>query len=437
MRKEYSPLPPLRLLPLLLLLPLLIFSGSCRSDPNAQITLRVLNWATDLEVMAEQRIADSFAELRPRVRVIVESIVSNYGEKLATEIASGSPPDVFLLDASDVPIFVERGLVLDLSPYATRVGYEPERVFSEILRAFDRQGRLYAFPKGFTPMVLFYNRTLFDELNVTPPPEGGWTWEEFLETARAVTRDVNGDGDTDTYAIDFPRRLFEWIPWVWSAGGDILDPDGNQAVGYLDSEMTVATFEFLASLITEWHTAPVQFLRGGDPMRAGRFYVGDQAMLHGGHWLLPRLLHYNARGDIELGVAPIPHHADASPQNVLYTSGWAVPVNVRHKRLALELAAYLASEEAQRMRAASGLEITAFRDVALELAAADTLGLERVFLDQVTGSRLPWGAIVSDFHEIEELTFDIMDRHLLRRSQGDLGFLALCQQPVVGLRVVG
>jgi hypothetical protein len=80
----------------------------------------------------------------------------------------------------------------------------------------------------------------------------------------------------------------------------------------------------------------------------------------------------------------------------------------------LELAAYLASEDAQRTRAASGLEIPAFRDVALEIAAADTLGLERVFLNQVGGSRLPWGAIVSDFHEIEELTFDIMDRHLLR-----------------------
>ncbi|UCD23153.1 MAG: sugar ABC transporter substrate-binding protein [Gemmatimonadota bacterium] len=404
----------LYLLPLLPLLPLPIFSAGCRPAPDAQITLRVLNWATDLEVMAEQRIADGFSAQRPGVRVIVQSVVTNYTEKLATEIASGSPPDVFLLDASHIPTFVERGLALDLSPYIARVGYETARVFPEVLQVFDRQGRLYAFPKGFTPMVLYYNRTLFDELNVDPPPEEGWTWDEFLETAKAVTRDVDGDGQTDAYAVDFPRRLYEWIPWVWSAGGDILDPQGMQAAGYLDSEVTVATFEFLASLITVWQISPVQFLRGGDPMRTGRFYVGDQAMLHGGHWMLPRLLHYNARGDIELGVAPIPHRTGAAPQNVLYTSGWAVPVNVRHKRLALELAAFLASEGAQRSRAASGLEIAAFRDVALEFAAADTLGLERVFLNQVRGSRLPWGALVKDFYEIEELAFDIMDRHLLR-----------------------
>ena len=101
-------------------------------------------------------------------------------------------------------------------------------------------------------MVVYYNRSLFDDLGVPPPPQDQWTWEEFLQTARSVTRDRDGDGTTDIYAIDFPRRLFEWIPWVWSAGGDILDPRGISTVGYLDSEPTVETFEFLASLITRW-----------------------------------------------------------------------------------------------------------------------------------------------------------------------------------------
>lgn len=399
---------------LLLLLPLTAVGFACQRETNQYVTLRVLNWATDLEVMAEQRIANRFTELNPEVRVIVESIVSSYGEKLSTEIASGTPPDVFLLDASDIPVFVERGLVLDLTPYTDRVAYDPTRVFSEVLQVFDKDGHLYAFPKGFTPMVLFYNRTLFARLGVSPPPADDWTWREFIETARSLTRDIDGDGDTDIYAIDFPRQLYEWIPWVWSAGGDILDPQGAHSVGYLDSEATVTTFELLASLITDLKAAPVQFLRGGDPMRTGRFYVGDQAMLHGGHWLLPRLQHYNKRGDIGLGVAPIPHRTGSDPQNVLYSSGWAVPSNVTHKRLAIELAAFLASEEAQRLRATAGLEIPAFRTIALELAAQDTLGIAAAFLHQVPGSRPPWGAQVLDFHEIEDLSFDIMDRHLLR-----------------------
>jgi multiple sugar transport system substrate-binding protein len=402
-----------RRLALLHLVPLLL---NCTADgpDSRRITLRVLNWATDLEVMAEQQIADRFSQQNPGVEVTVESIVTNYGEKLATEIASGTPPDVFLLDAPDIPAFVERGLVLDLAPYLDRVDYDPAMVFPEVLRIFTKSQQLHAFPKGFTPMVIFYNGALFDELDVPPPPADQWTWDQFLETARSVTRDLDGDGETDTYAIDFPRRLFEWIPWVWSAGGDILDPQGNTTAGYLDSPATVETFEFLTSLVTEWKAAPVQFLRGGDPMRVGRFYVGAQAMLHSGHWLVPRLLHYNARGDIRVGIAPIPHRQGAAPQNVVYTSGWAVPTNVSRKRLAVELAAFLAGEEAQRIRGENHLEIPAFRTVALELAQQDTLGLEQAFLTQVAGSRPPWGAVVVDFYEIEELSFDIMDRHLLR-----------------------
>jgi hypothetical protein len=52
--------------------------------------------------------------------------------------------------------------------------------------------------------------------------------------------------------------------------------------------------------------------------------------------------------------------------------------------------------------------------VARQVAAADTTGLEQAFLDLVPFGRPPWGATVPDFHEIEELSFDIMDRVLLR-----------------------
>lgn len=394
----------------------LLALSSCRSDagPEGVITLRVVNWATDLELSSEQRIADRFAGQRSHVRVIVESIATNYGEKLATSIASGVPPDVFLLDVPDIPTFVERGLVLDLTPYVSRVVYDPESVFPQVRAVFERGGQLFAFPKGFTPLVIFYNRKLFRELNVPAPPEDGWTWEEFLDISKRVTQDREGDGRINLFAVGFPRQLYEWIPWVWSGGGDILDPEGRRTVGYLDSRATVETFEFLTSWVTKHRIAPpVQYLRAGDPMRVGRFYMGKQAMLISGHWHLPRLASYAERGDVEIGVAPIPHRLGAEPTTVVYTSGWAVPANVRHKRLAVELANYLAGADAQRMRARSRLEIPALVSVASEVADSDPSGVEKAFLRQVENARVPWGATVLDFHEIEEMSFDIMDRHLL------------------------
>jgi len=391
--------------------------SACTSndDRGDYVTLRVMNWATNLELTTEQAIADKFAAEHPGVRVIVESIVSNYGEKLISAIASGTPPHVFLLDVPDIPAFVERNLVLDLSPYIGRVGFEAAEVFPEVLDVFQRGDRLFAFPKGFTPMVVYYNKNIFSRLGVPEPPDSSWTWSEFLATARALAQDEDGDGRKDVFAMNFPRLLWEWMPWVWSGGGDIMDPSGTQTSGYLDGEATVRALEFLTSLVTEFEVIPpVGYRDEGDPLRVGRFFVGRQAMLASGHWNMPRLKEYQAQGVLDIGIAPIPHREGAAPRTVIYSAGWAVPLNVRNKRLAVELAAFLAGEEAQLMRAESGLEIPVIRRVAEALALADTTGVEAGFLAQVKNARTPWGARVMDFHEVERLAVDVMDMRLLQ-----------------------
>jgi multiple sugar transport system substrate-binding protein len=389
---------------------------ACRPGPaESGITLRVLNWATDLELSTEQEIADRWAAQHPGVRVIVEAITSTYGEKLATSIASGAPPDVFLLDSPDIPAFVDRGLALDLAPYVSRAGYDTADVFPEVLRIFQRGRQLFALPKGFTPLVIYYNRKLFRRLGVPEPPDSGWTWDGFLATARALTRDLDGDGRTDVYGLNFPRQLYEWVPFVWSAGGDIMDPTGTRTSGYLDGPATVETFRLLTSLVTEHRVAPpVQFLRGGDAMRIARFYLGRQGMLVSGHWQLPRLLSYAERGDLEIGVAAVPRRGGARHQTAVYASGWAVPATAPYRRLSVELAAWLSGPEAQRLRAESRLELPVLESVARRIARGDPSGVEQAFLDLVPAGRPPWGATVSDFHEIEELSYDIMDRVLLR-----------------------
>ncbi|HZD05142.1 MAG TPA: extracellular solute-binding protein, partial [Longimicrobiales bacterium] len=175
-------------------------AAACAGDagPPGELTLRVLTWAGDQEVTTEQRIADLYAGRHPGVRVVVESAPTRYQERLLTSIAAGSPPDVFLLDGPDIPTFLDRGLTLDLTPWVGRLGWDPERVFPEVMETFRRGGGVYALPKDFTPMVIYADRAVFRRFGVPlPDPEGGWTREAFLQTARSLTRDTTGDGRTD------------------------------------------------------------------------------------------------------------------------------------------------------------------------------------------------------------------------------------------------
>ena len=401
-----------------------VLAAAACAPGESGAALRVALWAGGHELEIERRVADRYEALHPGVRVVLESAPNGYEERLLTSIAAGRPPDVYLMDSPDIPTFVERGLALDLAPYQEALGFRPDSVFGPVADAFRRGESMFALPKDFTPMVLYANRGALaaagveDLLPAAPSlaaPPAGWTWTDFRRAAEAVVADTDGDGRMDVFGFDFPRNLYQWIPFVWSAGGDILAPDGSGAAGYMDGPEALEAYRFLTALAEDGLTPGAQFVQQGDPAREARFASGGQAFLLSGHWTLPVFRDLVEAGTLDLAIVPIPHHPSrTATASVLYASGWAVPPNAPHLRRAIDLAGFLASPEAQRIRARSGLAIPSRMDVAAEFAAADGTGVEGAFIALVEGARMTWGARVRDFSRIEALAVEIMDRRLVR-----------------------
>ena len=434
----------------------LVLAAACSPAPPGTTTLRVALWAGGHELEIEQQVAARYEALRPGTRVVLESAPNGYEERLLTSIAAGHPPDVYLLDSPDIPTFVDRGLAVDFAPYLEALGFRADSVFPRVLEAFTRGEAIFALPKDFTPMVIYANRGVLEEAGVgrlagaevsegeraggggdsgsdgvagrqdsdgaaggdadagAVARPGGWTWDDFRRAARAATRDTDDDGRMDVFAFDFPRNLYQWVPFVWSAGGDILGPDGRSASGFMNGPEALAAYAFLTGLAEEGLTPGAQFVQQGDPAREARFASGGQAFLLSGHWTLPVFRDLVQAGALDLEILPIPHHpSQERATSVIYASGWAVPPNAANLRRAIDLAGFLASPEAQRIRAGSGLAIPSRADVATEIAAADTTGVEDAFIALVDGARATWGAYVRDFSLVEALAVEIMDRRLL------------------------
>jgi ABC-type glycerol-3-phosphate transport system substrate-binding protein len=136
-------------------------------------------------------------------------------------------------------------------------------------------------------------------------------------------------------------------------------------------------------------------------------------MLTTGHFWIPRFRPYVRDGRLDIGFAPIPHAAGVVPTTVVYASGWAVPAAVSRRRLAIRLAAALADSAAQRTRVEQGLELSAFRSIAEQVAAQDPLGWEQVFLSAMTSARAPWGARVRGWREVEHRLPQLLDEVLI------------------------
>ncbi len=378
--------------------------------------MRVVSWAGYQELAIDEEIVDSFEVRHPEIPVCYESLEGSgiYREKVLTSIAAGTPPGVFLLDGIDIPAFVRRGVTLDLRPYLPRVGLTLDEFDPRILEPFAPDGHLWAFPKDYTPMVIYYNEDLFDAAGV-PYPSAHWTWDEFLEDARLLTRDADGDGRIDRWGFGWPRDFFYLQSWIWAGGGDLLSPDGSRATGYLDSPATVDAVRFYLDLNTRWGVAPrVEMFRRGLGGVARLFYSGDVAMMQSGHWSQPLLQPHEAAGRFHFGIAPIPVRSGVPPVTPLYASGWAVPENAPHRRWSVEVAAFLASPLAQRIRARSGLAVPALTAVSRQAATADSTGRDSVFLDETRYGRQPWGTQVEEWREVQDLLLDLLDRPLVR-----------------------
>ena len=395
--------------------------AACGSD-HRTIVLRMTSWQTPAENALDLPAIRAFEKANPGVRVENEPVSNQaeYREKVITSIVSGAPPDVFLMDNIDVPAFVDAAVVLDLRPFAQRVGLSLGDYYPRVLDIFSRDGQVYAFPKGFSPLVYFYNRALFDAAG-RPYPRDGWTWDDFVATARALTRDTDGDGTVDQWGTAIVRPFYAWQAMIWSAGGDILTPNGLRATGALDSPQSIAALDFLTGLVTRSAVAPrPAAFRAVTGNESRLFYSGKLALLPSGHWLIPNIRGQLTSGRLKLGVVSFPRAPGAQVATPLFASAWAVPRNTAHRKLAVSLAAALAGADAQRGRLTAGLELSAMPAVQAAFAAFDSLGLDAAFTRQAATGRPPWGSRIARFREVEAQLPEIIDQVVIEgKAVGD------------------
>jgi multiple sugar transport system substrate-binding protein len=386
----------------------------CREAAGGdRVTLELATRADYAAAQVEDRVLVPYLATHAGLRVVHQSATADptsSRERLLASLAGGTAPDVFLVDNSDLPALVNRSAALDLSPYVLRAGIDLGCMNQAVLAMFSRGDAVYALPRGYTPLVVAYNKDLFDRAGI-PYPTDAWTWGDFLRTAKRLTRDTRGDGTIDQWGVAFDRRPLLWIPWIWAGGGDVLCSDGRRASGCLDGQATVEALRWYTAWVTTQGIAP----RGqggrralGDDVRA--LATGRVAMLTTGHYAVPQLRPYVAAGRLRVGFVAIPHRAGVRAATAIYASGYAVPATVGRRKLAVGLAAYLTDSLADALRAEAGFDLPAVTTAAQALVAHDTLGWEAAFLRAAAAGRVPWGARIEHWQEVEAALPELIDR---------------------------
>jgi multiple sugar transport system substrate-binding protein len=191
---------PIRLLPLLLSLALLL--SSCTRHPQQGVVLKF--WAMGREGEVVTALIPEFERTHPGVRVEVQQLPWTAAhEKLLTAFAGEVMPDVFQLGNTWIPEFEVLNALAPLDGYvAASAVVRPDDYFAGIWDTNVVDGKLWGLPWYVDTRVLFYRQDMLKRAGYSAPPQ---TWAEWMKAMTAIKRIVG----PDNYAILLPSDEFE------------------------------------------------------------------------------------------------------------------------------------------------------------------------------------------------------------------------------------
>jgi multiple sugar transport system substrate-binding protein len=366
---------------------------SAGKDVSGAIRVQVSGGAS--EIAAYKGLAAAFQKSHPRTKVNVAAVADegDHVARLATALAGSNPPDVFVVDHRRYAPFAERGVI---EPMGEHLGPLDDDDFAEqAIDAFTYKGKLQCLPQSASSAVVYLNTALFAAAGVAAPKQG-WTVADLASTVDRLA--AKGVKDP----IGFAPSLRTLAPFVWSAGGEIVDDNADPTRIALGSAPARGALELLISLERKG-AAATDRAAGAAGGAETRFARGQVAMLIDSRRAVPAL----RKAKVPFDVVPLPVEREAA--TLFVSDGYCVAKAAKNQSLAQEFARYAVGSVGGKVLAASGLTVPSLTSLASSPAFLDPARAPKsakVWLDALpTARRLPDSAA---WHAAEEVADGIL-----------------------------
>lgn len=379
------------------------------SEGEVEGSISFLVFGEPEELKAYRGVVRAFRRSEPDVRVnlIEASDRDDLLARLSTSFAGGKPPDLFLLNYRFYGQFAARRV---LEPVESRVGdsdaFEPEDFYPQALDAFRFDGELTCLPQNISSLVVYYNRNLFRRAGVAEP-RAGWTWNDMVDKAIKLTKDVDQDGTVDQYGLGVEPTIIRVAPFVWSNGGELLDDDEQPTRFTLETPAAQKALKEFFDLRQLHLVVPSEDEIESEDDES-RFQNGRTAMVLSSRRSTPAFRTITA---FDWDVASLPRHRDQV--GILHSDAYCMTKSSDNKASAWAFMEFALGREGQRITARSGRTVPSLKEVAESEAFLDPAAKprsSRVFLDTIPViRRVP---TISTWPEIEDKAETILENGL-------------------------
>lgn len=340
--------------------------------------LSFLVFGEPAEAKAFVDVAKGFQDANPGVKINTEAVPSqpNHLLKLATAFAAGDPPDVWVIDYRRFGLLQNAGVVEPAGPYLEKSTIlKASDLFDKPLEPFTYNGQIQCIPMNMSSLEVYYNKDLFDKAKV-PYPRDGWTWDDFLQAAIAITN--LSTPDEKIYGVGIDPQLIRLAPFVWQNGGDIVDNAQRPTRLTLDTPEAKEAFQWFVDLQVKHHVVANQVENVSEKDQT-RFMFNTLGM-----WLLSRRVVPALRttSGFTWDVGPLPQGKQKA--GILHTDAYCISKASKNKDLAWKFVEYANGPVGQVIAAKTGRTVPSLRSVAnspVYLESDKPPANSKVFLD--------------------------------------------------------
>ncbi len=289
---------------ILLALNLLILSG-CQNTQKNSDTIKLTLWhginpPPNRDVF--QTLTDKFNKTHSHIQLqpIYIGQPDQQMPKILTAIVGGAAPDLLWNVPTIAGKLAELNAIQPLEKWLDKSPRKAE-IDPALFESMELGGHIWSVPFATNNAAIFYRPSLFKAAGIKQVPQN---WAQLKQVARSLTGDTNGDGRPDQHGIVLSLgkgewTVFTWLPFLFSAGGELLAQTDRTPVPQIDSPAALAALELWSDLLTEGSAILSAPERGYE---LENFIAGKVAMQITGPWTLSQL----QQSAIDYAVMPVP-----------------------------------------------------------------------------------------------------------------------------------
>ena len=269
---------------------------TCLSFSSLALAQGITVWTSfegsDLEWLQSE--ADSFQALLGVPVQITSLSLGEITQQLLLEEEISGAADLFLpITHNEIGAMVSAGVLADMNNYATQEYLEDLSEQARLAFVFD--DNLFGLPIYVEGPALIINTNLV--------PQSPNTFEDFIETAKALTV-----GSNYGFLYDISNFYFSYV-WLSGYGGYIFARDENNNLNPKDVGLANEGAIKGGKVVQDLRHKHNIFPEGVDYAVADKlFFDGQLAMTYNGPWAINN---YQIAG-LDIAVKPLPHTQDGS-----------------------------------------------------------------------------------------------------------------------------